>query len=37
MEKMKYDMCGGAAMLGAMRAIARLKAVLQSDCRCAVQ
>ncbi len=25
MEKMKYDMCGGAAMLGAMRAIARLK------------
>ena len=25
MEKMKYDMCGGAAMLGVMRAIARLK------------
>ena len=25
MEKMKYDMCGGAAMLGTMRAIARLK------------
>jgi len=25
MEKMKFDMCGGAAMLGAMRAIARLK------------
>ncbi len=25
MEKMKYDMCGGAAVLGAMRAIARLK------------
>jgi leucyl aminopeptidase len=25
MEKMKYDMCGGAAMLGAMRALARLK------------
>jgi leucyl aminopeptidase len=25
MEKMKYDMCGGAAMLGAMRAIAQLK------------
>jgi leucyl aminopeptidase len=25
MEKMKYDMAGGAAMLGAMRAIARLK------------
>ncbi|HQR37959.1 MAG TPA: leucyl aminopeptidase [Blastocatellia bacterium] len=25
MEWMKYDMCGGAAVLGAMRAIARLK------------
>ena len=25
MEKMKYDMCGGAAMIGAMRAIAVLK------------
>lgn len=25
MEKMKYDMCGGAAMIGAMYAIARLK------------
>jgi leucyl aminopeptidase len=25
MEKMKYDMCGGAAMLGVMRAIARFK------------
>jgi leucyl aminopeptidase len=25
MEKMKYDMCGGAAMIGAMRAIAGLK------------
>jgi leucyl aminopeptidase len=25
MDKMKYDMCGGAAMLGAMRAIAQLK------------
>ena len=25
MEKMKYDMCGGAAMIGAMRAIAHLK------------
>jgi leucyl aminopeptidase len=25
MEKMKYDMCGGITMLGAMRAIARLK------------
>ncbi len=25
MEKMKYDMCGGAAMIGAMRALARLK------------
>ena len=28
MEKMKYDMCGGAAMLGAMRAIAQLKPTL---------
>ena len=25
MEDMKFDMCGGAAMLGAMRALARLK------------
>jgi leucyl aminopeptidase len=25
MEKMKYDMCGGAAVIGAMRAIAQLK------------
>ncbi len=25
MEKMKYDMCGGAAMIGAMRAIAQLQ------------
>ncbi|MBZ5641315.1 MAG: leucyl aminopeptidase [Acidobacteriia bacterium] len=25
MEKMKYDMCGGAAVIGAMRAIAALK------------
>ena len=25
MEKMKYDMCGGAAMLAVMRALARLK------------
>ena len=25
MEKMKYDMAGGAAMIGAMRAIAQLK------------
>jgi leucyl aminopeptidase len=25
MEKMKYDMCGGAAVIGAMQAIARLK------------
>jgi leucyl aminopeptidase len=25
MEKMKYDMCGAAAVIGAMRAIARLK------------
>jgi leucyl aminopeptidase len=28
MEKMKYDMAGGAAMLGAMRAIAQLKPAL---------
>jgi leucyl aminopeptidase len=28
MEKMKYDMCGGAAMMGAMRAIAQLKPAL---------
>ena len=26
MEKMKYDMAGGAAMIGAMRAIAQLQA-----------
>ena len=25
MDKMKYDMCGGAAVMGAMRAIAQLK------------
>ena len=25
MEKMKYDMAGGAAMIGAMRAIAQLQ------------
>ena len=25
MEEMKYDMCGGAAMIGTMRALARLK------------
>jgi len=25
MEKMKYDMAGGAAMIGAMRALAQLK------------
>jgi leucyl aminopeptidase len=25
MEKMKYDMCGGAAMIGAMQALAQLK------------
>jgi len=25
MEEMKYDMCGGAAVVGAMRAVARLK------------
>jgi leucyl aminopeptidase len=29
MEKMKYDMAGGAAMIGAMRAIAQLKANLR--------
>ena len=29
MEKMKYDMAGGAAMLGAMRAIAQLKPGVQ--------
>jgi leucyl aminopeptidase len=29
MEKMKYDMAGGAAMIGAMRAIARLKPMIQ--------
>jgi leucyl aminopeptidase len=29
MEKMKYDMAGGAAVLGAMRAIAQLKPALQ--------
>jgi leucyl aminopeptidase len=29
MEKMKYDMCGGAAVLGAMRAIARLKPAIR--------
>lgn len=28
MEKMKYDMCGGADMMGAMRAIAQLKPAL---------
>jgi leucyl aminopeptidase len=27
MEKMKYDMCGGAAMIGTMRALAALKPV----------
>jgi len=37
MEKMKYDMCGGAAMLGAMRAIARLKPSCKVICRRAVQ
>ena len=30
MEKMKYDMAGGAAMLGAMRAIAQLKPKIKS-------
>jgi leucyl aminopeptidase len=29
MEKMKYDMAGGAAMIGAMRAIAQLKPAIQ--------
>jgi leucyl aminopeptidase len=29
MEKMKYDMCGAAAVLGAMRAIARLKPAVE--------
>jgi len=29
MEKMKYDMAGGAAMLGAMRAISQLKPAMQ--------
>ncbi len=29
MEKMKYDMAGGAAMLGAMRAIAQLKPLVR--------
>jgi leucyl aminopeptidase len=29
MEKMKYDMAGGAAMMGAMRAIAQLRPALQ--------
>ncbi|MFP5206974.1 MAG: leucyl aminopeptidase [Acidobacteriota bacterium] len=32
MEKMKYDMAGGAAMLGAMRAIARLKPKVRVLC-----
>src|SRR5664279_2502371 len=29
MEKMKYDMAGGAAMIGAMRAIAQLKPAIR--------
>ena len=29
MEKMKYDMAGGAAMIGAMRAIARSEAAIK--------
>src|SRR2546428_14167236 len=29
MEKMKYDMAGGATMLGVMRALARLKPALK--------
>ena len=32
MEKMKYDMAGGAAMLGAMRAIALLKPKVRVLC-----
>ena len=32
MEKMKYDMAGGAAMLGAMRAIALLKPKVRAIC-----
>src|SRR5438552_1204601 len=32
MEKMKYDMAGGAAMLGAMRAIALLKPEVKVTC-----
>lgn len=32
MEKMKYDMAGGAAMLGAMRAIALLKPKVRAVC-----
>ena len=31
MEKMKYDMAGGAAMIGAMRAIAQLKPPVRGD------
>ncbi len=31
MEKMKYDMAGGAAMIGAMQAIAQLKPAGQGD------
>ena len=34
MEKMKYDMAGGAAMIGAMRAIALLKPNLRGDRHC---
>ena len=33
MEKMKYDMAGGAAMIGAMRAIAQLQAGDSGDAR----
>ena len=33
MEKMKYDMAGGAAMIGAMRAIAQLQARHPGDRR----
>jgi len=34
MEKMKYDMAGGATMIGAMHAIALLKAKSEGDWHC---
>ena len=34
MEKMKYDMAGAAAMIGAMRAIAQLKPSGEGNRRC---